>query len=248
MAVPANREQFKDYCLRKLGQPVIEINVDNDQVEDRIDEALSYWRDFHHDAVQRTYMQHQLTSTDIANQYITANNDVMGVSRIFPANGSSGAGRINMFDLRYQIRLNDFISYRATEHLDFYLINRYLTDIDRFFVGETPIEFNRHMNRIHLYWDWENDAVAGEYIIIECTVALDEDTFTDIWSDRSLQRYATALIKRQWGNNMKKHNVTLLGGATMNGQQIYDEAEAEIEKLEQSIRDEFEEPPRFFTG
>lgn len=246
---PTNRAQFREYCLRALGKGVIEINIDPDQIEDRIDEALDFWRNFHHDATQRVYLQHQITQTDKDNQYIPVNNDVLAITRIFRSGGSSGSGNINMFDLRYQIFLNDFVSFRATAHLDYFLIRQYLAQIDELFVGEIPITFNRHTDRLNLHWDWEVDAVVGQYIIIEALVELDVDTYPQVWSDRMLQKLCIAYLKRQWGTNMSKFDVIqLLGGAQLRGGEIYSEAMQEIETLEQKIRDEFEEPPRFIVG
>ena len=250
MAKPANRSQFREYCLRALGKGVLELNMDPDQIEDRIDEALEYWQTFHHDATIRTYMKYQLTPTDITNKYIPVNDDVVGVTRIFRTNGSSGAGYANMFSFEYQWRLNDFVTYRATPQLlDYYLIGTYMQQIDDMFHGDIGITFNRHTDRVYLHWDWDKDAVAGQYIILETLVALDGEEFTQMWGDRMLQKYCTALLKRQWGNNMKKFvGVQLLGGIALDGQTIYNEAMEEIEALEEKIRSEFEEPPRFFTG
>ena len=248
--VPSNRTEFREYCLRKLGKNVIEINIDPDQVEDRIDEALDYWRNYHQDAVTKTYLKYQITQDDIDNQWIPMNENLISITRVFPPNGTSGSGNINMFDLRYQIRLNDFNSFLSTDsHLDYYLIRRQLEQIDMFYVGEPGANFTKHMDRINIYWDWQSDISVGDYVIIECEVAIDEDTYTDIWSDRTLQRYATALLKQQWGANLKKFNgVQLLGGITLDGQTIFQEATEEIEKLEQMIKEEFQEPPRFIVG
>lgn len=249
MALPTNRAQFRELCLRRLGKGVIEINVDPDQVEDRIDEALDYWQQFHHDATMRVYMKHQLTQTDIDNGYIPMNQDVIGVTRVFKAGGSSGSGNINMFDLRYQIHLNDFISFRSTQMLDYYLIRTYLEQIDMMFVGEPGMSFNRHTDRVYIHWDWKTDAVVGQYIILETLIPLNGDEFPKMWQDRMLQKYATALIKLQWANNAKKFgSLQLLGGVTIDGPGMFAEATTEIAELEESIREEFECPPHFITG
>lgn len=246
---PATREQFKNYCLRKLGQNVIDLNVDDDQVEDRIDEAIKYYRDFHHDATMRIYLPHQITANNITDRYIPVNENLIAVNRILPAGGSSGAGNINMFDLRYQLRLNDYLTFQIPTTLDLYLLNRQLSMIDEMYVGTPPIEFNRVTKRIYPYWDWDVDVTEGEYIIIEGLTAVDPDSFTDMWADRMLQKLATAYIKHQWGSNMSKFTSTkLFGGVEYNGQQIKDEAAAEIKEIEQEIRDAWEEPPRMIVG
>lgn len=242
--IPANRAQFREYCLRKLGKNVIEINVDPDQVEDRIDEALDFWRTFHMDATVRTYMKYPITQIDIDNGYIPVNDDVFGVTRIFRFNSvTSGSGQVNMFDWRYQMYLNDYVSFRMPEMLDYYMIRTHLEQIDQFFTGDMGLTFNRHTGKITIHTDWSK-FTPGEYLIIETLVALDGEEFASIWSDRMLQRYCTALIKQQWGNNMKKHtNIRMLSGLTLDGQTIYNEATEELEKLEDDIREAYEVPP-----
>ena len=247
MANPASREQFKDWCLRELGWPVIEINVDDDQVEDRIDEAFQYFQQFHFDGVERWYMKHQLTSTDITNQWIPITDNIIGVTRIFPLAASNAT--VNMFDLRYQLRLHELYDFTSTSYVNYVLTMQHIRTLDMLFSGEQPIRFNRHTNRMYLDWNWAQFATPGEYLIIEGYVIIDPDSYTKVYNDRMLKKYATALIKKQWGNNMKKFGgMQLPGGVTMNGQQVYEEAVAEIEKLEQLIRDTFEEPPQFLVG
>ena len=247
MANPASREQFKDWCLRELGWPVIEINVDDDQVEDRIDEAFQYFQQFHFDGVERWYMKHQLTSTDITNQWIPITDNIIGVTRIFPLAASNAT--VNMFDLRYQLRLHELYDFTSTSYVNYVLTMQHIRTLDMLFSGEQPIRFNRHTNRMYLDWNWAQFATPGEYLIIEGYVIIDPDSYTKVYNDRMLKKYATALIKKQWGNNMKKFGgMQLPGGITMNGQQVYEEAVAEIEKLEQLIRDTFEEPPQFLVG
>jgi hypothetical protein len=250
MALPNSREEFKKRCLYNLGDPVISINVDDDQVENRIDEALDFWRNFNHDAVQKVPFKHQITANNITDKYIAVNNDVIAIERILPMVGSSGiTSGSSLFDLQYQIRLNDYLTYKVTNPVDIYIMQTNLDLIDQVFNGEAPVQFNRHMNRIYPYWDWANDVSEGDWIIIECLIALDGDTFTDIWTDRILTKYATALIKLQWGNNLKKFSGTkLLGGVTMDGQQMYNEAIEEIDKIEKEMRETYEEPPHFICG
>lgn len=247
MAVPSSREQFKDWCLRQLGHPVIEINVDDDQVEDRIDEAIQYFQDFHFDGVERWYLKHQITSNDKTNKYIPINDNILGVTRIFPV-GSTNAS-VNMFDLRYQLRLHELYDFTSTSYVNYALTQQHIRTLDLLFSGETPIRFNRHSNKLYIDWDWSYDVDVGEYIIIEGFIILEPNTYTKVYNDRMLKRLATAYIKRQWGNNMKKFaNMQLPGGITMNGQQVYDEAVQEINEIEQLIRDTYEEPPQFLIG
>jgi hypothetical protein len=247
MAIPASREQLKDWCLRQLGHPVIEINVDDDQVEDRIDEAFQYFRDFHYDGVERTYVKHQMTETDKQNKYIPVTDSIIGVSRIFPV-GSTNAS-VNRYDLLYQLRLHELYDFTSTSYVNYVLTQQHIRTLDLLFSGETPVRFNKHSNKLYIDWDWNYDIQVGEFIIIEGTIVLDPNEYNDVYNDRMLKKLATAYIKKQWGNNMKKFaGMQLPGGITMNGQQIYEEAVTEIKELEDLIRDTYEEPPQMQMG
>lgn len=243
-----NREGFKNWCLRQLGHPVVKINIDDDQLEDCVDLAFQYWRDFHADAVNRTYVKHLLTNDDKTNQYIDLPDEILSVNRIFNKY-DMGGNSTNMFDIQYQMHLNDisFMRPGTTGEVTTYVMSRqYLDMLDMLFNGQIPIRFNRHTNKLFIDWDWENDAVAGQYIIIECVTALDPNEYPDVWNDRMLKSLATSYIKKQWGTNMKKYEgVALLGGVKMNGQQIYNEALQEIATTEDLIRTTYEEPPMF---
>jgi hypothetical protein len=162
MSIPASREQFKDWCLRELGWPVIEINVDDDQVEDRIDEAFQYFQQFHFDGVERWYMKHQLTDADIANQWIPITDNIIGVTRIFPLAASNAT--VNMFDLRYQLRLHELYDFTSTSYVNYVLTMQHIRTLDLLFSGEQPIRFNRHTNKLYLDWNWQQFATAGEYL------------------------------------------------------------------------------------
>lgn len=238
---------MKDWCLRDLGFPVIEINVDDDQVDNRIDEAFSYFQQFHFDGVERWYLKHQVTSTDITNEYIPIPDSILGINRIFPI-GSTNAS-VNMFDLRYQLRLHELYDFTSTSYVNYVLTQQHIRTLDMLFSGETPIRFNRHTNKLYIDQNWISGIQAGEWIVIEGFIILDPNTYTKVYGDRMLLKYATALIKKQWGNNMKKFGgMQLPGGITMNGQTIFDEAVQEIKDLEALIRDTYEEPPQFLVG
>lgn len=247
MARPTTKEQLVDWCKRQLGFPVIDINVDDEQVDDCIDSAFQYFQDFHFDGVEKWYTKHQVTAENITNQYIPVSDNIIGVTKIFPL-GSTNAS-VNMFDLRYQLRLHELYDFTSTSYVNYALTMQHIRTLDLLFSGETPVRFNRHTDKLFIDWDWANDVQAGEYIIIEGYLIIDPTTYTDVFNDRMLKKLATAHIKRQWGNNMKKFSgMQLPGGITMNGQQIYDEAVAEIDQIEQMIRDTYEEPPRMLTG
>jgi len=270
MATPATREQLKQYALRTLGKPVIEINVDDDQLEDRIDEALQYFAQYHYDSIRRTYLKYKLTAADKTrlaainpssetatknsvsttwyedNNYLVVPESVISVINIFPF---SDKGNLNLFDVRYQLRLNDLYDFSSTSVINYDIVLRHLDFLDHVLVGEKPIRFNQHDNRLYIDMDWSNDLETDEWIVIECYRKLDPTVYTDVYNDIYLKRYVTALFKKQWGANLSKFaGVTMIGGVTLNGQQIFSEAISDIEKLEKEIRDSFELNPAMMIG
>ena len=268
MAEPATRENLKQYALRALGKPVIEINVDDDQLEDRIDEALQYFAQYHYDGIRRTYLKYQYTEADKTrmtgdssesitknsvttswkegNNFLVVPDSVISVINIFPFSNKSN---MNLFDVRYQLRLNDLYDFSSTSIINYDIVLRHLDFLDHILVGEKPLRFNQHDNRLYVDMDWENDLQVGEYLVIEAYRKLDPDTYTDVYNDIWLKRYTTALIKKQWGANLSKFNgVAMIGGVTLNGQQIYSEAMADQEKLETEIRTSFELNPAMMIG
>ena len=271
MAVPNTKSTFKEYCLRSLGKPVIEINVDEDQVDDRIDEALQYFAQYHYDGIERVYLKHAITqaeidraatnssetATDKVDNSITAAwtegkgfipvpDSVMSVVKIFDFTDKNTT---NMFDVRYQLRLNDLYDFSSESVIHYEMTMRHLDFLDHILVGEKPIRFNQHQNRLYIDMDWSNDLKVGEFLIIEAYRKLNPDTYTDIYDDIYLKRYATALIKRQWGANLSKfEGVQMLGGVTLNGAKLFEEAQADIEKLEEQIQLAYELPPNYMIG
>jgi hypothetical protein len=260
MAVPNTRETLKQYALRALGKPVIEINVDDDQLEDRIDEALQYYAQYHYDAIRRTYLKYQFTQEDKdriisnstesvtknsvttswkeGNGFIVVPESVFSVINIFPF---TDKGNLNLFDVRYQLRLNDLYDFSSTSVINYDIVLRHLDFLDHILVGEKPLRFNQNDNRLYIDMDWQNDLQVGEYLVIECYRKLDPDVYTDVYNDMILKRYVTALFKKQWGANLSKFNgVAMVGGVTLNGQQIFSEALTDVEKLEIEIRKSFE--------
>ena len=273
MAVPSTRETLKQYALRALGKPVIEINADDDQLEDRIDEAVQYFQQFHYDGIRRTYLKYKLTAADKARlsglnaesetktdlkdtgvsttwyedkNYLVVPETVLSVINIFPI---TNKGNMNLFDVRYQLRLNDLYDFSSTSIINYDVVLRHLDFLDHILVGEKPMRFNQHDNRLYIDMDWKNDLQEDEYLVIECYRRLDPNTYTDVFNDIFLKRYVTALFKKQWGANLSKFNgVAMVGGVTLNGQQIYSESLADIEKLEQEIRSTYELNPAFMIG
>lgn len=244
---PANKEELKDFCLRQLGYPVIQVNVDDVQVEDAVELAFEYWNEFHFNGTERTYVKHQITQNDLNNEYVTVSDSLIGAIRVFPVGGTNLS--MNMFDLRYQLRLNDLWDLSSTSYVNYALTMQHLQTLDLIFTGQQPIRFNRLTNKLYIDWDWKNDITIGEYIIVEGMAITDPDTYTRVWNDRMLKKLATAYVKKQWGQNMSKFDkMQLPGGVTMRGVDIYNEAVTDIEKTELEIRNTYEAPPAFLVG
>lgn len=234
MAIPTTRTEFKEYCLRKLGKPVIEINVDDDQVEDRIDESLKYFYDYHFDGSEKVYYKHQVTNTDKTNKYITLPENILGAVRIFPIADPSIRSD-DLFNIRYQIALNDLYTLTSVSMVPYYMVMQHLGTITEMLVGKQPIRYNRHTNKLYVDMDW-NSINTGEYLLVEAYEVIDPATYTDAWGDRWLQEYCSAKIKYQWGTNLTKFTgMTLPGGIQFNGEKILNDAKEEIVKLEQEM-------------
>lgn len=250
MANPNTRQGLIDYCLRFLGEPVIEINVDLDQIEDRVDEALQYYQLYHSDGVYRSYMKHLITADDVSNEYITISSNITQVTRLFPLH--SGSVNRNFFDIKYQMHLNDIADLHSyIGDLAYYeQMQQYLSLLDMKLTGSPQVEFVRKQNRLYIFGDFvDGDIKAGDYIVAETYQIVDPDTYTAVWNDMWLKEYTTALIKRQWGANLIKFDgMQLPGGVTLNGRQIFDDATGDIDRLRDSIRTDHELPPDFFTG
>ena len=271
MAIPTSRTTFKEYCLRNLGKGVIDINVSDDQTDDRIDEALQYFAQYHYDGVEKMYLKHKITQADIdraaTNDTTTATDTVDGSvtasfteGRNFIPMPSAVVSVLNifrfddqatnnMFDIRYQLRLNDIYDFSSTSILHYQMTMEHLDFLSHILVGEKPVRFNQPQNRLYIDMDFANDISVDEFIIIECYRKIDPSSYPDIFDDIYLKRYATALIKRQWGANLSKFNgVAMLCGVTMNGETIYTQAQEELEKLEEQIQLAFETPIDYMVG
>ncbi len=240
MASPTTRSEFKEYCLRKLGKPVIEINVDDDQVEDRIDEALKYYWDYHFDGTERIYYKHVITANNVVDKYITLPENIIGAVRIFNIGDPMVSN--NLFDIRYQIALNDLYTLTSVSMIPYYMMFQHIQLMEQLLVGQQPIRYNRHTDKLYIDMDWEKVNV-GNFLIVEAYEILDPDTYTDAWSDRWLSRYATALIKKQWGSNLTKFSgLQLPGGVQFNGDKIYNDAVNEIEAMEKDMSTSYSLP------
>ena len=310
MAIPNSRNTLKEYCLRNLGKPVIDINVDDDQVEDRIDEALQYFSQYHYNGVERMYLKYKVTQDDIdrmttniadvnvkekgsieenieleegtpetdrgdttgdllledgqklltetsigattvyteAPNYIVIPEAIVSIINVFPL---SDRNNLNMFDVRYQIHLHDMYNLGFMGSLAEYVMSmEYLDLLDKVIDSDQKhIDFNRHRNTLEVFMDWEEEVLPDEHIVVECVRIIDPATYTDVFNDYYLKKYATALIKKQWGQNLLKfEGMQMPGGVAFNGRQLYDDALADIEKLEEEARLNWERPVDFYSG
>ncbi len=314
MANPTSRSTLQEFCLRRLGKGVIDINVSTDQIDDRTDEALQFFQEYHFDGVERTYLKHKVTATtltvsdssafqlkekitggtsgatanifdaptsttiriknelgdfqanetitgaassasqtvsaisagDIKNGYVPVTDAITGVVRTFPF---ADRANIDMFDVRYQLRLNEIFDLASTSVLYYNMIQRHLSLIEETLVSNPPLRFNRHTDRIYIDMDWNEDINVDEFLIFEVYRILDPNTYTDVYNDRFLKRYLTALLKYQWGSNLSKfQGVQMPGGVTLDGQRILQEAQEEITKIEEEMQLRFEEPVNMMVG
>jgi len=247
MAVPTTKDEFKEYCLRKLGKPVIEINVDDDQLDDRVDEALRYYWDYHFDGTDKVYYKHQVTEQNKADKYITVPENIIGAVRVFPI-ADPMVRSDDLFNIRYQIALNDLYTLTSVSMVPYYMVMEHLALISEMLVGQQPIRFNRHKNRVYVDMDWGMINV-GEFLLIEAYEVVDPDTWSQIWSDRWLQNYTTAKIKYQWGSNLTKFTgMSLPGGVQFNGEKILNDADDEIKKMEQEMISSYSLPVSDMIG
>ena len=251
MAAPNSRQTLIDHCLRRLGDPVIEINVDPDQMEDRVDDAIQLYQEYHSDATIKTYLKHQVTQTDIDNKYIDVSSNVIFIARLFPLSNTFNSSR-NFFDIKYQMMLNDIADLMnfAGDLAYYEQMQQYLSLLDMKLNGHPQVQFARRQNRLYIFGDFaDNDIKVGDYIVAEVYTTVDPNTHTSVFNDMFVKEYTTALIKQQWGTNLIKFDgMQLPGGVVLNGRQIYDDATGEIERLKENLRLEQELPPDFFVG
>lgn len=247
MAVPTTRAEFKSFCLRKLGAPVIQVNVSDDQIDDRVDEALKFYADYHFDGSNKIYYKHQLQAADVANKYITLPENIIGTVQIFPVADPSIRSD-DMFNIRYQIALNDLYSLTSTSLVPYYMVREHLALISEILVGRQPIRYQRHRNRLDIDMNWDN-VKAGDFLLVEAYEVIDPNEYTDVWGDRWLANYCSVLLQMQWANNLMKYkNVPLPGGVMFNAEDIMRRAETDKKNLEEEMINSYSIPPQDFYG
>ena len=282
MAQPSSRQELINYCKRKLGAPVLEINVADEQIDDLVDDALQFFQERHFDGVSQMFLKYQVTQEDIDRgrakpgtdntagittttattsingasttfSYLENSNflqvppSVIGVTKIFHFDGTNTITN-NMFSVKYQMFLNDVYYWGSTEILTYAMVKTYLEDIDFLLTTQKQIRFNQRQDRLYLDIDWGSLSV-GDFIIIDCFRILDPNDYSRVWNDSFLKIYLTSLIKRQWGQNLiKSQGVKLPGGVELNGRQIYDDAQKEIDDLMEKMSNTYELPPLDMIG
>ena len=317
----ASRQDLIDYCLRRLGFPVIEINVDDDQISDRIDDALQMWQEYHFDGTERVYIKRQLTGSslnlsaslasnftvgetvtggtsgatakvvsaatnvltvdnvsgtfqeselitgsesgysanssaadaftagDLENGYIPIGDTILGVTRMFKFGMVVGAKSDGLFDVDYQFALNDLYNLLSADVTYYSMVKTHMNLLESLFVTERQVRFNRKTNRLYIDTDMDKTFDVGDYVVAEGWALVSGTDYSEVWDDMWLKKYATALIKRQWGENMKKFGgIQLPGGVTLNGDQIFGEALQEINTIEEEMQVRYELPPTFMVG
>jgi len=251
MPQPSSRDDLIDYCLRRLGAPVIEINVDIDQLEDRTDDTLQLFQEFHTDAVVRTFLKHQVTATDVSNKYISVDDSITYIKKLFQINATGGSSA-GMFDIKYQISLNEIYDLNTfIGDLAYYeQIKQYLSIIDQMLTGQPQIDFNRNQKRVYIHGEYtEQNIKEVDYLVFETFKIVDPETHTDVYNDIFVKEYLTQAIKQQWGANLIKfEGMQLPGGVQLNGRQLYDDATQEMLRLEEKLRNTYELPFDFFVG
>ena len=281
MAQPASRSDFKNYCLRQLGAPVLEINVADEQIDDIIDDALQYFHERHFDGVLRTYLKYQVTQDDIDrgkgpgqsgvtgittttatatidgaamqfdweenSNYLQVPPSVIGVEKVFHFDGSQSMSS-GMFSIKYQLFLNDIYFWGAMEMLTYNMTRTYLADLEFALTTQKQFRFNQRMDRLYLDVSW-SELTPGDYLVIDCFRTLDPNDYTRVWNDSFLKKYTTALLKKQWGQNLIKfQGVKLPGGVELNGREIYEDGVKELEIIREMMSNTYELPPLDMIG
>lgn len=247
MAIPLSRLDFKEYCLRRLGKPVIRINVEDGQVEDRIDDAIQKYQEQHYDAVQETWVAYSIKQADVDVGYIEMPADILIVSELI--NLGEALNGNDMFSHQYQFALQNLSPFQSLDTINYYMTMTNMQSVYDMVNAAPRLQHTRHMNnRVELFQNLGQMGV-GTILAFRVFKTIDPQQYVQIYNDMWLKKYATALIKMQWGNNMKKHGeVQLLGGVSVNGQQIYDESLTEVEKLEEELETKYSLPVDFFMG
>ena len=271
MSKPSTRQELIDYCLRRLGYPVLEINVDDDQIDDLVDDAIQHFQDYHFDGIQRVYLKHKITAAEKetlkagittttatstvgvtsvdwteGQNFLQLPDHVLGVEKVFKMDNSTISS--GLFNIKYQLFLNDLYYYGALDLLNYTMTKTYLEDLSRIITPDVQLRFNKKQSRLYLDIDFGSMS-DDTFIVLDCYRLVDPADASKVYNDWWLKKYTTSLIKKQWGQNLIKfQGVMLPGGVSLNGRQIYDDAIREIEELDRELRETYETPPLDLIG
>ena len=285
MAQPSTRQELIDYVLRKLGAPVLEINVAQEQIEDLVDDAVQFFQERHFDGVIQTYLKYEVTQEDIDrgkaripgkggqsagittetaeativgtattftyhenSNYLAVPPSIIGVNKVWQFDGISTINSPNMFNIKYQMFLNDIYYWGNMDLLSYSMAMSYLETMNFLLDTHKQIRFNQRQDRLYLDVDF-GQMNPGEILVIDCWRHMDPNDFSRVWNDSFLKRYVTALVKRQWGQNLIKfQGMKLPGGMEFNGRQLYDDAQTELDKINEEMMSKYEIPPLDLIG
>lgn len=250
MAIVTNKEQLKEYALRTLGAPLIQIDVTDEQLEDRVDEAIAYFREYYFDGLEHVLYRHQLTQEDVDNEFIQLPDHIWGVNKIYPFPTSSSSSQLNIFDLQYQLRMNDLRDLTSTSMVYYTQAMQHIALIDYLLNPAKQFRFNKLNGKMYIddRWSASRGLGVGQWILLDAYAAIDPATSPKLWNERLFKEYTTALVKKQWGSNLSKYQgIQLPGGITVDGQRIYDEGKAEQDAIEDQIMNQLA-PLGFIVG
>lgn len=248
-----SKQGLIDYALRALGSPIVEINVTDEQISDRLHDTLKLYEQFHYNGTQRTYILHQITAEDVENRYIAIPDNVVGISRVLPFIDGSATGTSTtnggLFSVQYQVRLNDLWNINSGSAVYYNMAMMNMSMLDQTFNGKPLFRHTQVVDKLYLDVYWGQTLKEDMYVCIECFVTTDPMEYNKIWDEIWVKEYFTQAIKRQWGEGMKKFgNIMTIGGVSINGAEIYQEAKDEMLRLEEQLREVYETPCLFFVG
>ena len=263
---PASKTELKNYALRRLGYPTIDINVATEQLDDLIEEAIDYYQEYHYSGSYKAFLRIEVTEAiktaaqEYAQEgssawygiknYVDTAPGTLGINHVYTSIGASSIVPGNIFNIKYQIFLNDIYAMTHGHILHYFLTSQYLETLDfvTYSQANRRVKWNEHQGRLYLDMDW-GEMNVGDYLLVDCNMRQDPDTYTSMYNDNWLKDYVEALFQQQWGRNLSKYDgIQMIGGVTLNGRKILDDASQFKKDLEEEVRDRYELPPLDAVG
>ena len=263
---PATKTELRDYALRRLGFPTIDINVATTQLDDLIEEAIDYYQEYHYNGSYKTFIKIEVTeaiktaaqaSAQIGStawyegtEYVDLPPGVLSINKVYSQIGASSVVPGNIFNIKYQIFLNDIYNMTHGKILHYYMTSQYLETLDWITNNSNSrrTRFNEMQKRLYLDFDWD-ELQAGDFLLVETMMRQDPDTYPAMYNDNWLKDYVESLFQQQWGRNLSKYDgIQMLGGVTLNGRQILEDASTFKKDLETTLRETYELPPLDLVG